>query len=92
MKLVTKWCKGCGKIMWDVQPNKRFCEKCEKQKEQERRRRARDRAKILKDKGEVKVKAPARFKSIAQCVREAQKLGISYGVYVGRGLDKVVIE
>lgn len=28
MNLVTKWCKGCGKIMRDVQPNKRYCDKC----------------------------------------------------------------
>lgn len=46
MKLVTKWCKGCGKIMRDVQPNKRFCEKClhdknlEYAKESNKRRRA----------------------------------------------------
>lgn len=30
------------------------------------------------------------FKSIEQCVREADALGISYGQYVARGLDQVV--
>jgi hypothetical protein len=29
-----------------------------------------------------------RIKSIEQCVREAAALGISYGQYVQRGLDK----
>lgn len=22
----TKFCKTCGKIMWDVQPTKRYCD------------------------------------------------------------------
>lgn len=33
MKLVTKWCKGCGKIMRDVNPCKRYCDKCLHDKE-----------------------------------------------------------
>ena len=24
----TKFCKTCGKIMWDVQPTKRYCDAC----------------------------------------------------------------
>ena len=40
----------------------------------------------------VKKYTAGRFKPIEQCVREATILGISYGVYVSRGLDKVVIE
>lgn len=24
----TKFCKICGKIMWDVQPTKRYCDSC----------------------------------------------------------------
>lgn len=24
----TKFCKTCGKIMWDVQPTKRYCDSC----------------------------------------------------------------
>ena len=31
------------------------------------------------------------YKSIEQCVREATAPGISYGVYVGRGLDRVYL-
>lgn len=47
MKLVTKWCKGCGKIMRDVQPSKRHCESCLREKDRRyaeanyQRRRAR---------------------------------------------------
>lgn len=28
MKLVTKFCKHCGKIMRDVTPQKRVCDTC----------------------------------------------------------------
>lgn len=24
----TKFCKTCGKIMWDAQPTKRYCDAC----------------------------------------------------------------
>lgn len=24
----TKFCKTCGKIMWDVQPTKHYCDAC----------------------------------------------------------------
>lgn len=26
--ITTKFCKTCGKIMWDVQPTKRYCDAC----------------------------------------------------------------
>lgn len=29
---VSKFCKKCGKMMWDVQPCKRFCDTCIKEK------------------------------------------------------------
>lgn len=25
---VSKFCEKCGKMMWDVQPCKRFCDAC----------------------------------------------------------------
>ncbi len=90
MKLVTKFCKHCGKIMRDVTPQKRVCDTCLAHK-----RRADDNARYRQKKGvkkEQKCKAalPAlkSVKSIEQCVREAAALGISYGQYVQRGLDK----
>lgn len=91
MKTVTKWCKGCGKIMWDVQPNKRFCEKClhdknlryaqisyQCQKAQKGEKKRKERTAAL----------PRRPHSIAWCVREAEKRGMSYGRFVGLWLDK----
>lgn len=69
----TKFCKTCGKIMWDVQPTKR----------------RRD-AGVLK-KGKKPAAHPAlkkTIKPIEQCVREAYALGLTYGQYVARGLDK----
>lgn len=29
---VSKFCQKCGKMMWDVQPCKRFCDTCIKEK------------------------------------------------------------
>lgn len=29
---VSKFCEKCGKMMWDVQPCKRFCDTCIKEK------------------------------------------------------------
>ena len=29
---VSKFCQKCGKMMWDVQPCKRFCDACIKEK------------------------------------------------------------
>ena len=94
MKLVTKWCKGCGKIMRDVQPNKRFCEKCLHDKNLEYARNGYQRQKAQKaekkHKERVAAALPRRPHSIAWCVREAEKRGMSYGRFVGLGLDKEV--
>ena len=88
MKLVTKWCKGCGKIMRDVSPYVKLCDACRK-----RHRAAlnkRDRKEWVRPKAEPK-RGLRSYKSIEQCVREATALGVSYGVYVGRGLDRVCL-
>ena len=93
MKLVTKFCKHCGKIMRDVTPQKRVCNTCLAHK-----RRADDNARYRQKKGvkkeqQRKTELPAlKFvKSIEQCVRESDALGISYGQYVQHGLDKEVL-
>lgn len=65
--------------MWDVQPTKRYCDSC-----------------IRRDAGVLKKgKKPAAhpclkktIKPIEQCTREAAALGLTYGQYVARGLDK----
>lgn len=92
MKLVTKWCKGCGKIMRDVQPNKRYCDKClhdrnlEYTKASNERRRANYHE--AQHKKRVAVALAHRPHSIAWCVREAEKRHMSYGRFVSLGLDK----
>ena len=42
---VSKFCQKCGKMMWDVQPCKRFCDACIKEK-------ARQKAKLNYEKKE----------------------------------------
>lgn len=42
---VSKFCEKCGKMMWDVQPRKRFCDACIKEK-------ARQKAKLNYEKKE----------------------------------------
>lgn len=89
----TKFCKAYGKIMWDVQPTKRYCDSCIRKRNiksaQVFYQRRRD-AGVLK-KGKKPAAHPAlkkTIKSIDQCTREAAALGLSYGQYVARGLDK----
>lgn len=78
---MTKFCKGCGKIMWDVSPQRRLCDSCREKAPEERGKPA-------------KKKAPKkRIKpmTIAEVVREAEKRGMSYGKFVFLGLDKIEV-
>lgn len=90
----TKFCKTCGKIMWDVQPTKRYCDSCI-----HKRNIKSERAGILPAPQGCrcfeKSKKPAThpclkktIKPIEQCTREADAMGLTYGQYVARGLDK----
>ena len=79
MKTTTKFCKDCGKIMWDVSPYVKLCDACRK------------RHRPALNKRDRKEWVRPSYKSIEQCVREATALGVSYGVYVGRGLDRVYL-
>ena len=91
MKLVTKWCKGCGKIMRDVNPCKRYCDKCLHDKNLRYAQIIYLRQKVRKEEKEREERItslPRRPRSIAWCVREAEKRGMSYGRFVGLGLDK----
>lgn len=87
----TKFCKTCGKIMLDVQPTKRYCDACIRKRNIKSAQASYQRR---KDAGQTKEKkkpaAPAvkSIKSIEQCVREADALGLTYGQYVQHGLDK----
>lgn len=93
MKLVTKWCKGCGKIMRDVQPNKRYCDKCLHDKNLRYAQISYLRQKVRKEEKEREERItslPRRPHSIAWCVRESEKRHMSYGRFVSLGLDKEV--
>lgn len=87
MKNTTKFCKDCGKIMWDVDPRLKLCDTCRKGHRAALNKR--DRKEWVRPKAEPK-RGLRSYKSIEQCVREADALGISYGQYVARGLDQVV--
>lgn len=83
MKTVTKFCKGCGKIMRNVSPWLRLCDTC---RDTPPAQRGKPRpTKVSKPKPKPK---PIVRKGISQCVREAALLGITYGTYVSRGYDR----
>lgn len=101
--ITTKPCKNCGKLLFNVSSAVRYCEKCAAEKKAERRRLDNEKRKSIKPKGRPKgmpqmadekarkkrKKALLPYtKSIEQCVREAAALGMTYGQYVARGLDK----
>lgn len=89
----TKFCKTCGKIMWDVQPTKRYCDFCIRKRNiksaQASYQRRRDAGALKKSKKPAAHPNPKKtIKPIEQCVREADALGLTYGRYVASGLDK----
>ena len=86
MKTTTEFCKDCGKIMWDVDPRLKLCDACREKHRSALNKRARQ--EWVRPRADPK-RGLRSYKSIEQCVREATALGISYGVYVGRGLDRV---
>lgn len=88
MKTTTKFCKDCGKIMWGASPYVKLCDECRKKHRAALNKR--DRKEWVRPKAEPK-RWLLIYKSFEQCMREATALGISYGVYVGRGLDRVYL-
>lgn len=102
MIFVTKPCQCCGNIMVNVNRQTRFCEECKRIKSNAARAAYhRNREKVLEKRRERRIAKNAekpkkivvpkeikRIKPIEQCVREADALGLTYGQYVARGLDK----
>jgi hypothetical protein len=89
--------------MVNVNRQTQFCEDCRKAKSNAAARAAyhKNREKVLKRRRErciaknvektkktVVPKEIKRIKPIEQCTREADALGLTYGQYVARGLDK----
>lgn len=89
-RTVTKPCKRCGKIMWDVTSYRTYCDECIKARRQERQQQYQKQFhKPKSDAPRKKASKPIKFvKSIEQCTSEADALGLTYGQYVARGLDK----
>lgn len=90
MNTTTKLCRDCGNPMQNVDPRQLICETCRKKKLEEKQESMRS---LAAEDAYRRSAAPrhkgAPYKSIGQCVREAAALGISYGQYVARGLDRV---
>lgn len=82
-------CQRCGMIIPGASPWRKYCDSCgrELKREAKARKREADRAKAAAAEPVARnPKAPVR--SLAWCVREADELGISYGNFVARGLDR----
>ena len=97
MIFVTKPCQCCGSIMVNVNRQTRFCEDCRRAKSNAAARAAyhKNRERVLKRRRERRIAKNAekpkeikRIKPLEQCTREADALGLTYGQYVARGLDK----
>lgn len=89
MELIDKRCR-CGNLMHNVSPRRLLCEECRKKILTEKRAAVKS---LRQDDAARRARHPRPknhpFKSIEQCVRESDALGISYGKYVARGLDQV---
>lgn len=77
------FCKSCGKIMWNVPPQRKLCDRCRDLPPEEREKAKKARTPKPRSKP---------IKSLIRCVREADALGISYGEYVAKGYDRQVID
>lgn len=76
----NKNCVRCGCLMRGVGWNRRYCPDCKAVVNRERKRKARQER--------PPQKTPPRRKTLVECSIEAANLGISYGEYVQRGLDR----
>lgn len=89
MELINKRC-CCGNLMHNVSPRQLLCEECRKKILTEKQAAVKS---LRQEDAARRARHPRPknhpFKSIEQCVRESDALGISYGQYVARGLDQV---
>ena len=95
MSYTTRNCDICGKLMIHVDSRRRICRECSKKQRDEEKASAIGTAHTVGETAGKQEQAnpppKRRIKPIAQCVRDADALGISYGRYVQRGYDKVVL-
>lgn len=92
MSYTTRNCDICGKLMIHVDSRRRICRECSKEKRDKEKAGAIGTAHTVSETAGKREQAipplKRRVKPVAQCVREAEALGISYGQYVQRGYDK----
>lgn len=95
MSYTTRNCDICGKLMIHVDSRRRICPVCSKKQRDEGKASAKGTADTVCESAGKQEKAnqppKRRIKPIPQCVREADALGISYGQYVQRGYDKIIL-
>lgn len=95
MSYTTRNCETCGKLMIHVDSRRRTCRECSKEQRDKEKASAKGTAHtVSKTAGKQEQANPPpkrRIKPITQCVREAAALGISYGQYVQRGYDKIIL-
>ena len=90
MKTITKLCRDCGNPIESTDPRRVICESCRKKKLEEKKDAVRSLAVEDSSRRASRPRAQSQpYKSIEQCVREAKALGISYGQFVARGLDRM---
>lgn len=90
MNTPTKRCRDCGAPLENASPRQELCENCRKLKREEKRDAVCSLAVEDATRRASRPRSKAQpCKSISQCVREADAIGISYGNYVARGLDRV---
>lgn len=90
MKTITKLCRDCGNPIESTDPRRVICESCRKKKLEEKKDAVRSLAVEDSSRRASRPRAKSQpYKSIEQCVREAKALGISYGQFVARGLDRM---
>ena len=79
--------------MIHVDSRRRICPKCNRELRDKKKGRPKGTAHIVGETAAKQEPPPLkrRVKPIPQCVREAEAMGISYGRYVKRGYDKVVL-
>lgn len=93
VRLVTKPCALCGKMMEDVHPNRKYCPECAHQMILQKKHEAYE-AKVAphRKKYDVQcIKRPHEEPSVSKLddhVSEATKLGLSYGKYMALMYEK----
>lgn len=93
MSYTTRPCEICGKLMIHVDSRRRTCPKCNRELRNKKTGIPKGTAHTVGETATKQETTPLkrRVKTITQCVREAEQMGISYGRYVQRGYDKVVL-